>query len=355
MKKTVSLKKLLTVAFILTSTFSVIFSTAILSNFMTSDFRNNLSAFRSDFYNHSSQLELMMRINALRAVLIAIVISIIISSIIARFVSKDINNSVKLAKDMQIKEFQRPESTRITEVNSLNESLEELDNRINLKNQYRKEIYDQLHHQSRTPLTILKNHLEGIEDGVIKADNEELNTCLVQVDNLTKLIDDMKLMIEANKLDTIINMEEYNFKDIMNTVVNGLCQQFKAKEIKLELLNNDNYIIMVDKYKFSQVLYNLLNNAYKYTKKDGEVTINYYEEDGYLVIKIKDNGIGINEYDKKHVFDAYYRSTSVSDIKGEGIGLYLVKENLKLMSGSITLESSLNNGSVFKISIPLSK
>ena len=353
MKKTVNLRTLLTIAFIGTSGFSVILSVFVFSNFLTYNFRKNIDLPHA-IINNTSFLNSMLRISGIRTLLITIVVAVVISGIVSKLVSKDIKNTVELAKDMQIKEFKRPKITRIAEVNNLNENLEELDKRLNLKSQYRKEIYDQLHHQSRTPLTILKNHLEGIEDGIIEANEKEIEICMNQVDNLTFLIDDMKLMIDANKLETIININEYKFKDILRTVVNGLSQQFINKGIKLTVLNNDNYNVLIDRYKFSQVMYNLLNNAFKYTEKGGSVNVRYYAENENLIIKIEDDGIGINENDIKYIFDAYYRSDSIKGIKGEGIGLYLVKEYLKLMNGSINVDSTIGIGSTFEVSIPLS-
>lgn len=355
MKKTISLKNLLRISFIGTSVFIVVSTMMIYSQIMSYEIKEGFGSERPHMNFQFEDYEAIARFNVIRVILFAVVVAIIISAIVSRFVAKDINNSVKLAQDMQIEEFKRPKQTRISEVNMLNQSLEELDNRLNLKNQYRKEIYDQLHHQSRTPLAILKNQLEGIQDGVIDSSDEEMDTCLAQVDNLINLIDDMKLMIDANKLDRTMNLSTYEFTEILSTVVNGLSKQFENANIRLDVLNHDKHKIIIDKYKFSQILYNLLNNAYKYSKDKGFVIISYHAEDGNLVVKIEDNGIGISEQDQRHVFDAYYRSGSVSDIKGEGIGLFLVKENLEMMNGSIELESELDKGSVFKIRIPLAK
>jgi len=101
----------------------------------------------------------------------------------------------------------------------------------------------------------------------------------------------------------------------------------------------------------SQCIYNLLTNAYKFTGPHGKVEVSYEESDKNVSIHIKDTGTGIAEEDIPHLFDAYFRGHNTAAITGDGLGLYVVKENLDQMGGSVNVQSSPGAGSEFTITV----
>lgn len=96
-----------------------------------------------------------------------------------------------------------------------------------------------------------------------------------------------------------------------------------------------------------------MTNAYKFTGPNGKVTIDYREEDEKLIVEIEDTGSGIAEEDLDRLFDAYYRGKNSAAVAGEGIGLYVVKENLNRISGRIEVESIVGKGSKFTLMVPV--
>ena len=100
-----------------------------------------------------------------------------------------------------------------------------------------------------------------------------------------------------------------------------------------------------DKYKLNQAIYNILTNSYKYTDENGQVFINYYKSDNELTIEISDNGIGIDNNELEKIFQAYYRGSNTHISKGDGIGLYIVKENIEKLGGFVLVESKKGKGS----------
>jgi signal transduction histidine kinase len=264
-----------------------------------------------------------------------------------------LKETAKMASDIQLGEQVITSKTAIKEVNVIRESLEELGSRLKLKQKSRKALIDQLLHQSRTPLTILKSHMEAIEDGLVEANDAELTICLNQVDNLTSIITNMSGMIDANKEFDEIMIESFEFNHMLKQIITGLKAQFIKKSIDLDLITNDHIELLTDKYKLSQSIYNVLTNAYKYTNEDGTVRVSYILMGNQLSIKIQDTGIGMNEGEIVKVFNAYYRSDKVSHISGDGIGLYIVQENIRKIGGSIKAVSMPNVGSTFTIEIPL--
>ena len=128
--------------------------------------------------------------------------------------------------------------------------------------------------------------------------------------------------------------------------------QFAKKQIDLALMSHKKINIKTDRYKLSQSVYNILTNAYKFTEPNGKVTVSYELAGSELVISIQDTGSGIGDEDKLHLFDAYFRGSNTSNMAGEGIGLYIVKENLDRINGRIEVESEIGKGSRFIITVP---
>lgn len=292
-------------------------------------------------------------INSIFSLIIALVMTIFVGNFLSKKISKSIEETEALANDIQMGLDISTKKTFINEISRLQQRLYELNTRLKIKQKSRKGLIDQLMHQTGTPLTILKTHIEGIEDGFIEVNKKELSVWKNQVENLEAIISNIGGMIDANKEENRVNIEEFEINELINQIIVGLKPQFDKKNISLALLSKNKLYMKSDQYKLSQSIYNLLTNSCKYTPANGSVFIDYKEESGRLILNIKDSGLGISNFDKNKIFDAYYRSNEVLQVKGEGIGLFVVKENLGLLSGKITVESELGKGSDFIIDIPL--
>ncbi|MPM17053.1 Signal transduction histidine-protein kinase BaeS [bioreactor metagenome] len=240
------------------------------------------------------------------------------------------------------------------EISTIQDSLETLQTRLKLKQTSRKKRIDELVHQTRTPLTILRTHLEGFQDGIIRFTPEEVKTCETQIDNLSSIITNMSGLIDAEKDVGEQHMTNVDLSVLVRQIVAGLKAQFDQKSVELAALNHNKITVHTDPYLLSQAVYNLLTNAYKFTPSGGRVTIAYEVIDRALVISVRDTGVGIPAEEQARVFEAYYRGKNAVHTSGEGIGLYLVKENLQQIGGKIELESAPGKGSTFRISIPVS-
>ena len=291
--------------------------------------------------------------NSIYSAFIASILVILIGLIVSKKMSTSLIDTAKMASEIQLGINKNIKKTNIREINSIRESLKELDTRLKLKQKSRKKLVDELMHQTRTPLTILKSHIEAIEDGVVSANDEELNICLEQIESITSIISNLSGMIDANKEVEFLKIEEVEISYLLKQIVSGLIPQFNKKQIKIEILSNENIKIKTDKYKLSQAIFNILTNAYKYTKVAGSVTIIYKIVDSNFIIEIKDTGVGISENEQKNIFQAYYRGSNSTSISGDGIGLYIVFENINSIKGNVKVESKVGKGSKFIISLPV--
>lgn len=291
-------------------------------------------------------------INSLISTGFAIVITLLVGAYISKRMSKDLTDTAQLASNIQIGNPLENKPSSIKEINQIQNSLHDLNTRLKIKQKSRKTMVDQLVHQTKTPLTILKSHVEAIEDGVIQISKEELAIFQDQIDHLNNILSNMSTMIDAEKESEILTLETVDIHQLLNQIILGLRSQFDKKGIELKLISTTKVKLMTDPYKLSQVLYNLLTNAYKYTEK-GRVEISVKEDKDTLNISISDTGIGIEPSEISNIFNAYYRGASVTKIPGEGIGLYVVKENLNQLNATIEVQSTLGKGSTFTIKLPI--
>jgi len=291
--------------------------------------------------------------NSVYAIFISITISIVVGFFISKKMSLSLRDTAKIASNIQLGEITSVKSTTIKEINIIRESLEELDTRLRLKQKSRKVLVDQLVHQTRTPLTILKSHLEAIEDGLVEVNEDEIEIFKNQIENITTIITNMRNMIDASSETNVINVEVFEINQLLKKIISGLKAQFAKKNITLELVTLEKIIVYTDKDKLSQSIYNILINAYKYTNKYGNVRVSFINQDDKVIINIQDTGIGIGEEEIEKVFSAYYRSKKTINIEGDGLGLYIAKENIKKINGNLNVSSKLKVGSIFTIEIPV--
>lgn len=136
--------------------------------------------------------------------------------------------------------------------------------------------------------------------------------------------------------------------------MNGPLIQSQNGNIELHLEATKHFLDL-DEVHISNVLFNLLDNAIKYSKEKPMITISSYNEEQWLIVEIKDQGIGIANDLIETVFEPFYRvpTGNVHNVKGFGLGLSYVKKIVEAHYGKVNLSSKLNEGSIFKISLPL--
>jgi signal transduction histidine kinase len=290
--------------------------------------------------------------NSILSIGIVLIVAVIIGLLVSSKMSKELINTAEMAQNVDIGKETLLKHSKVKEINIIQQSLVSLQSRLKLKQKSRKSMIDELVHQTRTPLTILKTHLEGIEDGVIDISPDEIRICENQIENITAIITNMSSMIDAEKPKSEIKVDEFDLNQIIKQIVNGLKAQFDKKKIDLKIMGKEKVLIKTDKYLLSQTIYNILTNAYKFTKPSGYVTITYQSASDKIVITIEDNGPGISKEDQGRIFDAYYKKDNSTGSAGDGIGLYIAKENMESINGTITVQSEINKGSKFILTIP---
>lgn len=284
---------------------------------------------------------------------IVLILAVCITAIVSTKITKDLRDTAKFAKEIETKSEQRINYSKVIEISGIQTSLENLASRLKMQKKVRQEKVDQLSHEARTPLTILKAHCEGTLDGVVEMDANRLESCLNEINNLSGIMSNINNVIEYNNEVVNINNETFDLMDELKKIIRGLKIQYEQKGIGLNLKGPLNMEITTDKALISQTIYNLLTNAYKFTIAKGQVVIEIdNSSQDSLYIYVQDNGIGINEKDMERIFEPYYRGSETNNIQGDGLGLYISKTNIEAIGGTIQVKSSEKEGTRFVIQIP---
>jgi signal transduction histidine kinase len=198
-------------------------------------------------------------------------------------------------------------------------------------------MVDIMMHQARGQIQLEKN-LKMVMDST-----KELNKFITSILDLTK--------IESSKLN--LNKSSKDINQIIKGVVEGLKFEASSQQVAIEMSLSPLYPISIDLNLFKRIASNLVENAIKYSGKGKKVQIKTWDDEKWVYIEIKDNGVGIGEDDLKHVFDKFYRvkNDASHSIKGTGLGLYLVKYFVELHGGKILVSSELVQGTKFLVQL----
>ncbi|MCD2346054.1 two-component system histidine kinase PnpS [Clostridium guangxiense] len=211
-------------------------------------------------------------------------------------------------------------------------------------------------HELKTPLTSIKGFAETIryvDDD--KERNEFLDIIDNEVDRLTRLIGDI-LVLSDIEINTDIQKEKIDVKVCITEVYNLLKDTAGKKNIEIKIECAEGPMITGDIDKFKQIIINLTDNAIKYSESGDKVFIGSKYENNKCIIWVEDTGVGIPEKDIPRLFETFYRVDKArSRAKGgTGLGLAIVKHIVMNFKGTIEIESALNRGSKFTVTLPIS-
>lgn len=329
--------------------------------------------------------------NSLTSLAIAIVIALILQTIIKRMVAplQTLSNTMDIARDTG--KYPKAEITGAREIRqiaqaynqmmsilehqnfALAQSRDTLESEVEIRTQelrvardgaltasrHKSEFLAVISHELRTPIQAIIGYTdlvrEDLELECMDAQVEDLNKSIRSAHSLLALINNILDLakIEAGRVDLILRPA--NVTNIVNDAVDTVKPMATSNNNKLTVnINTQSPVLKIDSQKLMQVFLNLLSNACKFTK-NGEISFTIYNDENYLYFSVEDNGVGIPENKLNYIFEQFTQvdGSQTRKFEGTGLGMAITRSFCQLMGGEITVESQVNQGSTFRVKLPL--
>lgn len=242
------------------------------------------------------------------------------------------------------------------EIGYLSASLNYMSSQLKDMEDYQKKIVANVSHDFRSPLTSIKGYIGAIADGTIPPELHEkyLNIILFEAERLTDLTQDLLTLNAFDTKELLLNKTKFDIQDTIKKTAasfEGICTE-KHISIELLLLSEPTYVF-ADQRKIQQVLYNLLDNAIKFSEKESAVTVEVTRRNEKFFVSVKDSGIGIPKKELNKIWERFYKSdlSRGRDKKGTGLGLAIVKEAIQAHDEHINVISTEGVGTEFIFSL----
>lgn len=326
--------------------------TAILTSFLVSFFIMDSSNYIANF------------MSILPATIGLLVIILILLNVVSYYLTKNIMKPInylsqEIGNIMTYKSLNNIETYReldplINTIENQKYEIEKYIDRLEELDRYRKDFTANITHELKTPLTSINGFAEMLASGVVSPEdtikfgeiiNKEGNRLLILIDSLLNLssIETDKPSFELININEIFVEAYYPLKIIADK---------SNIRIKFEV---ENILINGNKRMIKDLLYNLIHNSIKYNRDNGLVFISIYRLENDCIINIKDTGIGIGQDEQDKIFNRFYtvEKSRNKDSSGTGLGLSIVKHIVEVHGGSISLKSTLGEGTNIKIKLPI--
>ncbi len=300
----------------------------------------------------------------LRIMIFASLIAIIMSCILAIIISFRMVRPLKKITAATKLYSQGDFSVRINtsdvykELTQLVDSVNKMADNLAVIEESRSSFVANVSHELKTPMTIISGFIDGMLDGTIseEAFGKYLTIVSDEVKRLSRLVVAMLNMskIEAGKLQ--LNVSHFSARDILIKTLLGFEKYINDKKISLEGVDSlENVFLYADETLINQIIYNLIDNAVKFTPENGTVSFSLREEKKEAVFVINNTGKGIEKEDIGLLFDRFYKvdKSRGLDSKSFGMGLYIVKSIIELHGGTIKVNSVPDIFTEFEIRLPV--
>ncbi|WP_299556318.1 two-component regulator propeller domain-containing protein [Seonamhaeicola sp.] len=222
--------------------------------------------------------------------------------------------------------------------------------------QLKQRFFTNISHEIRTPLTLITGTINSLMRSNVSAKEQKQLTNLKR--STGRLMNLVSELLNIRKLETgniNLHISENDIVYFIQEIFLAFSQHAISNNINYKIEKPDTSVyVWFDKIQLEKTIYNLLTNAFKFTSSGDSIVLSILREGEFVKISVKDTGKGIPENKLPHIFDRFYQNEdTITDNLGFGIGLSIAKDIVKLHSGTLTVNSALNEGSCFTIALPL--
>ena len=293
-----------------------------------------------------------------RVAIIPVIIMFCLSIFITYRMAKPLKNMSDAAKAMAKGDFsKRIPVTSDDEIGELAASFNMMTNSLSRLETMRRGFVSSVSHELRTPMTTISGFIDGILDGTIPKDKHNYYLSIVssEVKRLSRLVSGMLDISKLEAGEVELKKEHFSIAEMVCSIVIGQEQRIEKGNFEIEGLDTlNNLTITADRDLIHQVIYNLVDNAIKFTNDGGKISFTLSQENDNIIFVIKNTGDGIPESELPFVFERFYKGDkSRSDIKNSlGLGLYLVKTIVLAHKGQVSVASRQGQFTAFKVILP---
>ncbi|MBO4776372.1 MAG: HAMP domain-containing histidine kinase [Lachnospiraceae bacterium] len=313
---------------------------------------------------YQTPLKDRLGINPLKLTIIVLIFSYVSSSalsiVINRNVFMPLRKLTKLTKQVSEGNYDINTEgitnffTERTDLGSLVESFEDMTQELSSTEIFRNDFIHNFSHEFKTPIISIRGFANQLYKGDLTPEQQRefAKIILDESEHLANMSSNVLLLSKLESQEIVSDREKFSLDEQLRTCMLLLEEQWSDKNITIDMDLDE-----IEYYQNKDLLYhvwmNLFSNAIKFTLEGGTVTVKCHTANDAVFVAVSDNGIGMDENTKNHIFEKFYQGDSSHATAGNGLGLSLVKRIVEMMEGRISVESSPDKGSTFIVSLPL--
>jgi signal transduction histidine kinase len=284
-------------------------------------------------------------------------IALVIARWVARGLTQPLRDMAQAARRMETGDYsQRVVTESRDEVGKLATAFNRMSSELEGLELMRRDLVANVSHELKTPISALRAHLENLLDGVERPDRETLHVMLAQSERLGRLVVQLLDLSRLESGDVPLERERVDLAPLVSQVLSEIEVARPDRRVALnDAIPEDLPPVYADRERVHQVLFNLLDNAVRFTPSGGRVTVTASRHDGSVDVAVADTGPGIRAEHLPRVFERFYRVDEARsrDDGGTGIGLAIARSVVEAHGGRIWAESRPGEGSTFTFELPV--
>jgi two-component system sensor histidine kinase BaeS len=307
-----------------------------------------------NFNPNTPEANFLRNVNSasLVSALIAVVLALTLGGLLAFTMTRSLRELTEATMDIAKGKFGKQVRVRSKdEIGELASSFNKMSLELERATKARRQMTADIAHDLRSPLSVITGYAEALSDKKLAGDEEVYNILLQETKHLDRLVDDLRLLSLADTGELPLTLQPTRLRALLERVATRHAVASQQHQIELAIQSDEDLPeVNVDVERMSQVLDNLILNAFRYTPTGGKVSLEASAQGKWVKIKVGDTGSGISPEDLPHVFDRFYRGDKARPHNGEsGLGLAIAKSIVEAHGGKIQVESQPGDGTVFTI------